>query len=52
MKNTDLANYTQGGLTSYFTAMDAATSFDPNNYFKDSNDVDGYWLLKTYSYEG
>lgn len=42
MKNTDLANYTQGGLTSYFTAMDAATSFDPNNYFKDSNDVDGY----------
>lgn len=42
MKTADLADYTQGGLTDYFTSMDAATSFDPNTYFTESNNIDGY----------
>ncbi len=42
MKNKDLGDYSQGGLTAYFIAMDGATSFDPNTYFTDTNDVEGY----------
>lgn len=33
MKSIDLANYSEGGLSAYIQAMDAATSFDPNSYF-------------------
>lgn len=33
MKSIDLKNYSEGGLSAYIQAMDAATSFDPNSYF-------------------
>lgn len=41
MKDIDLEQYTEGGLADYFTAMDNATSLNPNTYFESGNNVTG-----------
>lgn len=33
MKNKDLTQYSEGGLLEYFQAMEAATKWNPNDYF-------------------
>ncbi len=38
MKSIDPSNYSEGGLADYISAMDDATSFDPNDYFVSSNE--------------
>lgn len=35
-------DYSQGGLKTYFLAMDSLTSFNPNDYFTSSNNYSGY----------
>lgn len=37
MKSIDLANYSEGGLTEYITAMDNLAGFDFNSYFDNGN---------------
>ena len=37
MKSIDLANYSEGGLTDYITAMDNLAGFDFNSYFDNGN---------------
>ncbi len=37
----DVANYSEGGLSSVVEALDSATEFDPNTYFASSNDYQG-----------
>lgn len=41
MKQISPSEFSEGGLSTYIAAMDAATSFDPNTYFKSSNDYTG-----------
>lgn len=41
MKSIDLANYSQGGLSYYISAMDAATGFNPLDWFTTSNNYTG-----------
>ncbi len=41
MKSVDFANYTQGGLSYYIAAMDAATGFNPLDWFTSSNNYTG-----------
>lgn len=41
MKLVDLGDFSEGGLSDYINAMEAATDFDPNTYFTSSNDYQG-----------
>lgn len=41
MKLVDLNDFSEGGLSDYINAMEAATDFDPNTYFTSSNDYTG-----------
>lgn len=44
MKTVQLGNYSEGGLLAYFQAMDAATLYNPNDYYNSSTntyDMDG-----------
>lgn len=36
-----IADYSEGGMGSYFTYLDTITPFDPNSYFTSSNDYSG-----------
>lgn len=42
IETVQFKDYSQGGLKTYFTAMDSLTSFNPNDYFTSSNDYSGY----------
>lgn len=41
MKLISPSDFSEGGLSTYIAAMDAATSFDPNTYFTSSNNYTG-----------
>lgn len=41
MKAVDMADFSEGGLWDYISAMEAAVNFDPNSYFTSSNDYTG-----------
>lgn len=41
MKLVDLNDFSEGGLSGYINAMEAATDFDPNTYFTSSNNYTG-----------
>lgn len=42
IETVQFKDYSQGGLKTYFTAMDNLTSFNPNDYFTSSNNYSGY----------
>lgn len=42
IETVQFKDYSQGGLKTYFLAMDSLTSFNPNDYFTSSNDYSGY----------
>lgn len=42
IETVQFTDYSQGGLKTYFTAMDSLTSFNPNDYFTSSNNYSGY----------
>lgn len=41
IETIDLADYSEGSLTAYFTALENATKWDPNTYFTSSNNYNG-----------
>ncbi len=41
MKLVDLADFSEGGLSDYINAMEAATDFNPNTYFTSGNNYTG-----------
>lgn len=41
MKLVDLNDFSEGGLSDYINAMEAATDFNPNTYFTSSNNYQG-----------
>ncbi len=41
MKSIAVSDYSEGGIASFISVMDEASSFDPNTYFTSSNDYAG-----------